>query len=80
MLESEIAEINEFINSCDKDFYNDIYDKEKNIIFKENIDYTNKIEKRYDLDINYLAISFVELLIIDDGTIVETAITKVKIV
>ena len=25
MLESEIAEINEFINSCDKDFYNDIY-------------------------------------------------------
>lgn len=58
----------------------DIYDKEKNIIFKENIDYTNKIEKRYDLDINYLAISFVELLIIDDGTIVETAITKVKIV
>ena len=33
-----------------------------------------------NLDINYLAISFVELLIIDDGTIVETAITKVKIV
>lgn len=29
MLESEISEINEFINSCDKDFYNDIYDKEK---------------------------------------------------
>ena len=57
-----------------------IFDKEKNIIFKENIDYTNKLEKRYDLDINYLAITFVELLIIDDGTIVETAITKVKIV
>ena len=54
--------------------------KKKKIIFKENIDYTNKLEKRYDLDINYLAISFVELLIIDDGTIVETAITKVKIV
>ena len=57
-----------------------IYDKEKNIVFKENIDYTNKLEKKYDLDINYLEISFVELLIIDDGTIVETAITKVKIV
>ena len=57
-----------------------IYDKEKNIVFKENIDYTNKLEKKYDLDINYLEISFVELLIIDDGTIVEIAITKVKIV
>ena len=50
------------------------------MILKDNIDYTNKLEKRYDLDINYLAISFVELLIIDDGTIVETAITKVKMV
>ena len=70
--------LNGYSNSAIISVY--IYDKEKNIIFKENIDYTNKIEKRYDLDINYLAISFVELLIIDDGTIVETAITKVKIV
>lgn len=67
--------LNGYSNSAIISIY--IYDKEKNIIFKENIDYTNKIEKRYDLDINYLAISFVELLIIDDGTIVETAITKV---
>ena len=29
MLESEILEINSFINSCEKDFYNDIYDKDK---------------------------------------------------
>ena len=57
-----------------------VYDKERKMILKDNIDYTNKLEKRYDLDINYLAISFVELLIIDDGTIVETAITKVKMV
>ena len=70
--------LNGYSNSAIISVY--IYDKEKNIIFKENIDYTNKLEKRYDLDINYLAISFVELLIIDDGTIVETAITKVKIV
>ena len=67
--------LNGYSNSAIISIY--IYDKEKNIIFKENIDYTNKIEKRYDLDMNYLAISFVELLIIDDGTIVETAITKV---
>lgn len=67
--------LNGYSNSAIISIY--IYDKEKNIIFKENIDYTNTIEKRYDLDINYLAISFVELLIIDDGTIVETAIKKV---
>jgi len=67
--------LNGYSNSAIISVY--IYDKEKSIIFKENIEYTNKIEKRYDLDINYLAISFVELLIIDDGTIVETAITKV---
>ena len=67
--------LNGYSNSAIISIY--IYDKEKSIIFKENIEYTNKIEKRYDLDINYLAISFVELLIIDDGTIVETAITKV---
>lgn len=29
MFESEIAEINDFISSCDKDFYNEIYDKDK---------------------------------------------------
>lgn len=67
--------LNGYSNSAIISVY--IYDKEKNIIFKENIDYTNKFEKRYDFDMNYLAISFVELLIIDDGTIVETAITKV---
>lgn len=67
--------LNGYSNSAIISIY--IYGKEKNIIFKENIDYTNTIEKRYDLDINYLAISFVELLIIDDGTIVETAIKKV---
>ena len=70
--------LNGYSNSAIISVY--IYNKEKNIIFKENIDYTNKLEKRYDLNINYLSISFVELLIIDDGTIVETAITKVKIV
>ena len=29
MLESEILEIRTFINLCDEDFYNDIYDKDK---------------------------------------------------
>ena len=55
-----------------------VYDKERKIILKDNVDYTNKLEKKYNLDINYLAISFIKLLVIDDGTVVETAIKKVN--
>lgn len=48
------------------------------MILKDNVDYTNKLDKKYNLDINYLAISFIKLLVIDDGTVVETAIKKVN--
>ena len=55
-----------------------IYDKERKMILKDNVDYTNKLDKKYNLDINYSAISFIKLLVIDDGTVVETAIKKVN--
>ena len=55
-----------------------VYDKERKIILKDNVDYTNKLDKKYNLDTNYLAISFIKLLVIDDGTVVETAIKKVN--
>lgn len=56
MLESEIAEINEFINSCDKDFYNDIYDKEKINIARK---YYQRIKQiiEYDKNAYFVAIS-----------------------
>ena len=49
MLESEIAEINEFINSCDKDFYNDIYDKEKISVARK---YYQRIKQVIEYDKN----------------------------
>ena len=56
MLESEIAEINEFINSCDKDFYNDIYDKEKISVARK---YYQRIKQviEYDKNAYFVAIS-----------------------
>ena len=55
-----------------------IYDKERKMILKDIVDYTNKLEKRYNVYRNWLAISFIKLLVIDDGTVVETAIKKVN--
>ena len=48
------------------------------MILKDNVDYTNKLDKKYNLDTNYSAISFIKLLVIDDGTVVETSIKKVN--
>ena len=56
MLESEISEINEFINSCDKDFYNDVYDKEKISVARK---YYQRIKQviEYDKNAYFVAVS-----------------------
>ena len=68
--------LNGYSDSAENGIY--IYDKERKMILKDNVDYTNKLDKKYNLDTNYSAISFIKLLVIDDGTVVETAIKKVN--
>lgn len=56
MLESEILEINSFINSCEKDFYNDIYAKDKIDIARK---YFQRVKQVADIEKNayFVAIS-----------------------